>query len=94
MSAERIAELFSEKLRAVATDEEWAEMRAANRAEECAQVCHSHDFCDANVTMDEAFEEVTGRSALSFESDSDEEAGAFALWNEAWEIAKRKYLQD
>lgn len=46
-------------------------------------VCASHDFCDANMSMIEAFEEVLGREG---DAGSDDDA---ALMNDAWDDAKR-----
>lgn len=42
------------------------------------RVCHSHDFCDANVFMDDAWTEVLKRD---FDCQSDEDC---ALWGEAF----------
>lgn len=46
-------------------------------------ICHSHDYCDANMAMLEAMQ--------SFGFDCDEiihDEQKTALWNEAWNIAK------
>ena len=45
-------------------------------------ICHSHDFLDANMAMDEVFTEALGRSV-----DADVAADA-ELWNAAWTLAK------
>lgn len=54
--------------------------------------CASHDFCDANMAMDEAFTKVMGRSfEFNFEELTEKEAQNSAdtdLMNEAWDIAK------
>lgn len=44
--------------------------------------CPSHDLCDANEVMDEAFIDVVG-SEMDCESDGD-----ITLWNAAWTIAR------
>ena len=47
--------------------------------------CHSHDFCDANMAMEQAFKDVTGRDPMPSEagmSDAD-----LDLWNAAWLVA-------
>ena len=44
--------------------------------------CPTHDFCDANVTMAEAFEEVTG---VELDLQSDE---SVSLWNAAWGLCR------
>lgn len=50
-------------------------------------VCASHDYCDANMVMDEAFTGLFDRSAASTDEDC-------ALWNAAWEVAKTEHLTD
>lgn len=52
-----------------------------------ANVCASHDFCDANMVMDSAFRRVIGR-AIDLQSDAD-----CALWDSAWSAAKRAGFQ-
>lgn len=46
--------------------------------------CHTHDFCDANEYMAEAFEKVMGRE-VNLQSDYDT-----WLWGQAWGLAKRE----
>ncbi len=57
--------------------------------------CASHDFCDANMVMDAAFQKITGKDtdALSYATDphfkgegcmSDD---VLAIWSEAWSLA-------
>ncbi len=58
--------------------------------------CASHDFCDANVYMDEAFELVTGAAATDSGGERPDTArqdgcmsdAAADLWNAAWTTAK------
>lgn len=59
--------------------------------------CHSHDFCDANMAMQDAFENVLGRSpAIDTDGQTvwpDREVEADCdLWNVAWDIAKVRHL--
>lgn len=51
------AAAFVRILRKWLTPEEFAEMQARNSAEKLAGVCHSHDFCDANMAMHAAIGE-------------------------------------
>ena len=44
-------------------------------------ICVSHDFCDANMVMDEAFTSVMDYDA-EFSSDHD-----MRLWHSAWKLA-------
>ena len=64
-----LAEIGAANFEAVAT---------LNAAEKNPEICHSHDFCDANEVMAEAFAAVVGRS-IDLQSDADSE-----LWSEAW----------
>lgn len=59
-----------------------AEAAALNDVELNPDVCHTHDFCDANEAMLVAFERALGREA-DVQSDDDT-----ALWNAAWDRAK------
>lgn len=85
---EKIAAEFARILREWLTDAEWAEMRRANAAETDDNVCHSHDYCDANMAMDEAFTNVRGEGA---DVGSYEDA---ALWGAAWDKAKAQHLSE
>lgn len=64
--------------------ERLAEVFRRNAAEVNPSVCHSHDFCDANVLMADAFACVVGRRV---DIESDEDA---SLWNGAWFLAKSR----
>lgn len=87
VTAWRLSERFSLVLRDWLTPGEFQEMVRRNRlATKRAGVCHSHDFCDANMAMDAAWREVVGT-----EIDADDEAQA-ALWSEAWELAHSRGL--
>lgn len=59
-----------------------AQVIERNRTEPEASVCHSHDFIDANCTMNAAWCHVMGRS-IDLRSATD-----CTLWSEAWRIAK------
>ena len=55
-----------------------------NRAEEDDRICHTHDFCDANMAMDEAYENLWRLSPnLRDEAVQDE-------WSDAWMLAKAR----
>lgn len=82
----QLSEKFVEVLRGWLTPEEWAEMCARNSQEGDEAICHSHDFCDANEAMDEAWTSF-GMPHV----DAEDEAQA-ELWREAWEIAFREQL--
>jgi hypothetical protein len=93
VKAQAMADKFSEVLRGWLTPEEMAAVIERNRTEEHPSVCHSHDFCDANEAMAEAFQALMGRDVLligdidtagleAVNADSD-------LWGAAWDLAKR-----
>ncbi len=79
---DRIAATFTTKLFEALGDIKMHEVMRRNRSEENPNVCHSHDFCDANMIMADAFSEETGRDL-----DVADEGDA-ALCNEAWELAR------
>lgn len=103
-----IAELFVENLQAQLTVEQWREMRRVNVQHKGDGICASHDYCDANMPMAEAFETVMGYAPMTlpnpdggervFCSDVDtpeseaSQEADCALWNRAWAIAKDRYL--
>lgn len=49
-------------------------------------ICHSHDFCDANMVMDEAMRAI-GIDPLPADEDGMPE-WVNELWNKSWDIAK------
>lgn len=58
------------------------EINARNAIEDHPSVCHTHDFCDANVDMWNAFEHTLHREPdVDSESDAD-------IWNQAWAFAR------
>lgn len=71
------------------TDEEFEEVRRRNREgyEDSAYACASHDFCDANLAMEEAWLKVLGRSPDLDDQDDTK------TWNAAWELAHQRSLK-
>lgn len=71
------------------------EMRERQREEpEGSSVCHSHDYCDANVVMSEAVMEVYGTDPFEEHNTPDQQPTEFydplcAVWEAAWTAAKR-----
>lgn len=95
---DELAAHFTAILKEWLSDYEWREMVQRQRREKDKNICHSHDFCDANEAMDRAFSEVYGRNAF-FPSNVDDgicdEAQVEAdcnLINEAWSLAKDSWL--
>ncbi|MBG6083031.1 hypothetical protein [Rubrivivax gelatinosus] len=94
-SAQRheLAAQFAVLLRLTLTDEEFAEVLLRNRAQTDPQVCASHDFCDANMVMFEAFRRVYGRDPALSSDDGDSAEAELSNWdtedwNAAWELAR------
>lgn len=84
----KLAVAFCGILAAWLTDDEMAEVVARNKAEQNPGVCHSHDFCDANMAMLEAGVTVFGREIVDLEGGPLGDHAGVELWNEAWSIAK------
>lgn len=80
----KLATAFVGILKTHLSPEDWTEMKQRNAAETSKSVCHSHDFCDANMAMLEAFVNVLGR-----EAETDNESDVL-LWNAAWELASKE----
>ena len=91
-----IAFRFSDIICTWHTAEEMRDIISRNEAEEDDNVCHSHDFCDANEAMLQAFEQALGREMhlpSEVESGDCSEADEFydmCLWNDAWGMAKQE----
>ena len=62
-----------------------AEVIRRNGIDRDPRVCHSHDFCDANMVMADAL--LDAASIVDFDADDDEQA---ALWNRAWFYARER----
>lgn len=77
---ESLAAEFCRVLNEWLTPDQIAEVNARNAAETDENICHSHDFCDANQAMLDAMA-VFG---LDFESTDEQNT----LINAAWDLAK------
>ncbi len=77
--AMRFATELGEKL----SSEDMDRLVERNGRDPKSAVCHSHDFCDANVVMEEAW-----RRSFGGELFDEEEAEQLSVWNEAWQIAR------
>lgn len=83
-NAEQLAREFARELTLELGPETMKEVVELNGAETLPNVCHSHDFCDANMTMQRAGANLG--LWKDNEADVNDEA-TVKLWNEAWEIA-------
>jgi hypothetical protein len=83
-----IADKFLALLRDELGDARFALVCERNLAEANVGICHSHDFCDANMIMNAAFEAFD-----LLASDDDETPMSdkhVALWNDGWERATNR----
>ena len=89
-AAERVLALeFVTQLKACLSADQLAEIRKRNATPQYSgDVCASHDFIDANMVMNDAFEKVVGRE-LDAQNGAD-----CVLWSKAWDIAKREFLTE
>lgn len=64
-------------------------IQARNATPEYLDACASHDFCDANMVMLDAWESLGGGDIYG-----DAEASIFNryTWDRAWNLAKARYL--
>src|SRR5262245_38582271 len=81
VTQEELAKTFLTVLRAWLKHDEFAEACVRNAQQEHPDICHTHDFCDANEAMAEAME----RHGIVVDVDDDAQ---HALWNAAWNVAK------
>jgi hypothetical protein len=83
-----LARVFSRVLQEWLMPAEMNQAIARNETAEYKGACATHDFCDANMAMHEAFENLGLKGISDFETDSPEQVAAMALWNKAWDYAK------
>lgn len=77
-----IADKFSKNLIDSLDDHEIQSIIQLNNTEHYSTCCATHNYCDANMPMSDAFEEVVGRE-INLQSEED-----IMLWNMAWKRAR------
>lgn len=82
----RLALGFAQALCTALSPTELSEAVHKNRTPEYAEACASHDYCDANMVMEQAFVTVFERPFLYEGEPFDEDT---LVWNSAWNIARR-----
>ena len=88
-TAKTLAKEFSVALNALLTPAQMCEVVLRNAQETHPTICHTHDFCDANVVLHEVF--------LSHGMDPADEGGMEKwgrLWDESWNLAKANGFQE
>ncbi len=83
----RLAEEFTRVLKSWAKPGQWAKMVKDNAANAGDGSCASHDFCDANQAMIEAYTKVKGKEPVANDD------GDIAFITEAWNLAKRLWQE-
>jgi len=81
-NARALAHEFSRILRDWLTEDEIEQVIERNAEVDDPAICASHDFCDANMAMYEAFENIMGHPI-----DPQKKADA-SVWDKAWNMAK------
>jgi hypothetical protein len=84
----RVARAFSNILREWMTPLRMKLIVRRNAMDADLNVCHSHDFCDANQAMLDAFRRCRLPDPASAERIGEDDA--VGLWNSAWNLAKRE----
>ncbi len=91
LSNERVTALareFSRCLRATLDAQEMKEVLDRNAAQDNPGVCHSHDFCDANMVMQTAAKNLGYAENFDTADTEDQIDDCCSLWNAAWNEAK------
>jgi len=87
-TVETLALEFSQGLHAYMTPEQMKTVVERNRCEARSGICHSHDFCDANMILYEVF--------MKYGMNPADEGGMDRhgdLWDQAWSLAKSREFQ-
>jgi len=88
-----IAERFAIELQAELSEKQFAEIKRRNATEQYSHgSCASHDFCDANVVMENAWNRIAHSDLGKVDPESETHQ---RIWNLAWDTArKRKLIED
>jgi hypothetical protein len=87
MTPQTLSALFIVGLRSTVTPEEYSAILKKNATPDYDGCCASHDYCDANMVMLEAYAHAMKRDPERVNLDK-----VWRLFNEAWTIARRDYL--
>jgi hypothetical protein len=83
---QQVANRFIEELRIDLSQHEFDAMCVANAAETNPDICHSHDYLDANMSMLAAMEDHVGTAPVC--PINGYSVWFIELWNAAWSMAK------
>lgn len=83
-----IGERFAAVLREWLSPKDFAEMKRLNQTPAfAAGCCASHNYCDANMAMDQARRDILGD--VDLDADNAEQV---AQWNAAWDYARQHHI--
>jgi len=83
VSIETLAKEFSQSLKSALSSEEMNDLVKKNQSEKIPGICHSHDYCDANMVLHKVF--------MKHGMDIADEGGRERwgeMWDSAWNLAK------
>ena len=80
-TVQECAKAFIKEMRATLEPSEMNDAIALNKQEPNKSVCHTHDFCDANMVMASALK------GLCSKLPNGEDPESFKFWNAAWKLA-------
>lgn len=83
MHVARLAKKFTENLRQEVGDGNMLQIAERNRDEKDPNICHSHDFCDANQVMIDSFELLYPNIPVD-----PSDGRQMRLFTAAWDMAK------
>jgi len=81
----KIAKEFSKLLTKFLSKKNMIHIIELNKVEKHMGVCHSHDFCDSNMFMDQAFQNIHFCQTSFVDRDNE-------IWSNAWEIARNNHF--
>ena len=85
VSVEQLAKEFSEGLKRTLSSTEMVELVRRNRGETIPNICHSHDFCDANMVLHGVFM----RHGMDITDEGGRERWG-SIWDASWNMAKSR----
>lgn len=90
----QLSDEFSRLIVASFTPDQLAETIAKNHTPDYAGCCATHDYCDSNMVMNEAFENVMNREFIFFDDEKPETQEQHRedchLFDSAWILSKSK----
>lgn len=92
ISSHKLAAEFCRELVREIGNENLDELNARQAAETNPNICHSHDYCDANQVMLDALSAIDADAAANYTASPNDPLNATI--NEAWKIARENEFCD